>query len=133
MERPGNFGRYYTLAHLLGLEEQKEELVSQFTGGRTTYLHEMSLEEYRLMCNTLNSQMKSDYKDAGYELLKSNRRKTLIMMRDRLCFDTADWKHTNEFCMSPRICGKPFKELDSDELEALMRKIGAIASKKDKD
>src|SRR5574344_620325 len=99
MERPGNFGRYYALAHLLDLEEQKDELVSQFTGGRTTHLHEMSLEEYRLMCNTLNSQMKSGYKDAGYELLKSNRRKALIMMRYRLCFDTADWKHTDKFCM----------------------------------
>lgn len=43
--------------------------------------------------------------------------------------DTADWTRVNAFCRDPRIAGKEFRELDTEELNALNTKMRAIIRK----
>ena len=47
--------------------------------------------------------------------------------------DTTDWTKVNAFCQDTRIAGKPFKDLDFDELAALTRKMRAIKHKREKE
>ena len=45
--------------------------------------------------------------------------------------DTTDWTKVNAFCQDARIAGKPFKDLNFDELAALTRKMRAINHKRE--
>lgn len=52
MKRKRNYSRLYAIAKAKGidLEQHKETLVAQFTGGRTESLREMTPAEYEEMC-----------------------------------------------------------------------------------
>ena len=56
MKRKRNYSRLYAIAKAKGidLDEHKEVLVSQFTGGRTTSLRDMTPAEYEEMCECLH-------------------------------------------------------------------------------
>ena len=57
MKRKRNYSRLYAIAKAKGidLDEHKEVLVSQFTGGRTTSLRDMTPTEYEEMCECLQT------------------------------------------------------------------------------
>ena len=57
MKRKRNYSRLYAIAKAKGidLEEHKEVLVSQFTGGRTNLPSEMTPAEYEEMCECLQT------------------------------------------------------------------------------
>ena len=46
--------------------------------------------------------------------------------------NTADWKAVDAFCKDKRIAGKVFRELDTEELNALNAKIRAMRRKREK-
>lgn len=52
-----NYSRFYAIAKAKGidLDQHKETLVSQFTGGRTSSLREMTPAEYDVMCECLQT------------------------------------------------------------------------------
>lgn len=43
--------------------------------------------------------------------------------------DTSDWARVNDFCRNPRIAGKAFSQISSDELEQLAVKLRSIRRK----
>ena len=43
--------------------------------------------------------------------------------------DTTDWARINDFCRNPRISGKAFAQISSDELEQLAVKLRSIRRK----
>ena len=52
-----NYARFYILLNRLPTEDKDElkaSLVSQYTGGRTESLREMTVNEYDAMCETLH-------------------------------------------------------------------------------
>ena len=108
MKRKRNYSRFYAIAKAksIDLDQHKEVLVSQFTGGRTSSLREMTPAEYEEMCECLQTGK-------------------------RLGVDTADrtFAAVDEFCLDPRIAGKPFGMLTVDELQALVPKLEAILRK----
>lgn len=121
-----NFGRFYTaIRKLSGIGDRddfKRQMVSQFTNGRTDSLREMTRQEYDRCCESLEGQ--SRYK----EELRKERSATLKLMQ-KAGIDTSDWNRVNDFCRDPRIAGKEFARLTTDELSQLRRKIRAIDSK----
>ena len=54
MKRKRNYSRFYAIAKAksIDLDQHKEVLVSQFTGGRTSSLREMTPAEYEEMCES---------------------------------------------------------------------------------
>lgn len=123
-----NFARFYALLKRLP-EAEKENLVMQFTGGRTSRLHLMTEHEYRSMCDGMERAANSDVRRMS-RLLEMKRRRSAVLKRmQQIGVDTTDWNRVNAFLRHPRVAGKPLYELDGDELEALIPKLESIKKK----
>lgn len=127
MARPiKNYHRFYASFNKLPKcgtdEDAKAALVSQWTGGRTTHLHEMRVREYNDCCKALENML-------GYGDQRKRHRSICLHLMQELGVDTKDWQRINDFCSHPRICGKVFALLDIPELEALELKLRAIKRK----
>ena len=102
----------------------KEELVLQFTDGRTTSLREMTDTEYMQMVGALEEASAPSRAE-----LKRWRSSALLRI-GRLGINTIDnWDGINAFVSSSKIAGKPFYELRVPELQHLVRKLEAIEKK----
>ena len=121
-----NYRRFYALLNRLPVhdEEMKERLVQQYTDGRTTRLREMTAAEYQAMCDALDRSLKDGW-SIRREQLRKYRSAALTRMQ-RLGIDTSDWARINAFCRDPRIAGKEFAALSSEELDALTVKLRSI-------
>lgn len=130
-KRKYSYSRFYAIAKAKGidLDVHKEELISQFTNGRTTSLKDMKQKEYDEMCDCLQTGRKAgETADQHKSRLKAHRSDVLHRIQ-KLGIDTTDWNKVNEFCKNPRIAGKPFALLTIDELKALIPKLEAIRRK----
>lgn len=116
-----NFSQFYTLLRMLPGAD-KETLVHQYTGGRTTHLREMTAREYKLMCRDM-SRICDD--DRRREILRKKRSVCLRLMQ-QMGVDTGDWARVNSFCQNSRIAGKEFARISMDDLELLAVKLRAI-------
>ncbi len=124
MEKPVNdYRRFYAaLKRTPGYgdeEERKAGLVSTYTQGRTTHLHEMTSREYTEMCRAMENAQ-------DYVVRRKRQRSIVLHVMQRMGIDTSDWMRINDFCRNSRICGKDFGQLDIDELMALQKKLRAI-------
>ncbi len=128
-----SFSRLYAIARAKGidLEEHKEVLVSQFTGGRTTSLRDMTPTEYEEMCECLQTGKPVGESTTEYRERLRRARSAVLNRMQRLGVDTADrtFAAVNRFCMDSRIIGKPFGLLSLEELQALIPKLEAILRK----
>ena len=128
-----SFSRLYAIARAKGidLEEHKEVLVSQFTGGRTTSLRDMTPTEYEEMCECLQTGKPVGESTTEYRERLRRARSAVLNRMQRLGADTADrtFAAVNRFCMDSRIIGKPFGLLSLEELQALIPKLEAILRK----
>lgn len=121
-----NYGRFWTAFNSLRIpgdtEEYKRMFVSQFTGGRTDHLHEMTRAEYDRMCDAVEER-------SGRKAeLRKQRSRTLRLMQ-QMGIDTTDWAKIDDFCRNPRIMGKVFRHITVDEHGGLQRKLRAIMAK----
>lgn len=126
------YARFYAILNFMQApdkEELKAELVRQYTDGRTTSIREMSDREYDAMCDSLQQQSNS-YKsrEIAREELRRSRSAALHLMQKK-GIDTTDWDHVNAFCKNPRIAGKEFGKLTTDELDLLCIKLRIIRRK----
>lgn len=128
MDKGFNYAWFYALLKQLPGAD-KETLVEQYTGGRTTHLRQMTIKEYELMCSVM-AQV------AGYETRKEALRKELrrkrsvcLKLMQQLGVDTTDWARVDNFCMNPRLAGKPFRNISIEELEELSVKLRTIKRK----
>lgn len=122
-----DYARFYAL---LGKNPgvDKEEIVSQFTDGRTVHLHEMSRTEFNDMCDML--QYGSPAEQALQERRLRQARSTALLRIGRLGINTVDnWSGIDAFCLSPKIAGKKFAALSVDELRTLTTKLESIIRK----
>ena len=102
----------------------KDELVLQFTDGRTTSIREMTAGEFMQMVGALEEASAPSRAE-----LKRWRSSALLRI-GRLGINTIDnWDGINAFVSSSRIAGKPFYELKVPELQQLVRKLEAIERK----
>lgn len=121
-----NYHRFYASFNKLPKhgddEEAKAALVSQWTEGRTTHLHEMTVREYTNCCKALEQML-------GYGDQRKRHRSICLHLMQDLGIDTGDWQRVNDFCRHPRISGKEFAQLTIPDLEALAKKLRAIQRK----
>lgn len=128
-----NFARFYALLNnmQLGSDEQREEakqmFVNQYTDGRTRSLREMTTAEYLTMCTDLE-RLRGDVKNMLRDELR-HRRSVCLHLMQKIGIDTTDWSAVNNYCLSPRIAGAVFRELDIDSLENLALKLRIILKK----
>lgn len=127
-----NYARFYVLLNRLPAadrDELKAGLVSQFTGGRTESLREMSDKEYDAMCNELQQQEANRKARDLYREELRRRRSAVLHLMQKLGIDTTDWNRVDAYCSNPRISGKEFRRLTSDELETMAVKLRLILRK----
>lgn len=133
MKKKRNYSRLYAIAKAksVDLDQHKETLVSQFTDGRTSSLREMAPAEYEEMCECLQTGKLLGETSAAYKERLRRARSAALNRMQRLGVDTADRTFTavNDFCLDPRIAGKPFGMLTIEELQALVPKLEAILRK----
>ena len=128
-----NFARFYTLFNKLPCtgdrEEFKKSIVLQYTWNRTDSLREMTREEYGACCSALEKLAGQDeWRRKMREELRY-RRSVCLKLMQKLGIDTSDWARINDFCRHPRIAGKPFARITTEELEQLAVKLRGIQRK----
>nr|DAS98025.1 MAG TPA: Protein of unknown function (DUF1018) [Caudoviricetes sp.] len=100
----------------------KESLILQWTGGRTSSLREMDEREYNMMLRDLRSQVE--------DLTSKRKARSAVLKQMQLYgIDTTDWDAIDRFCCNPRIAGKRFSHLSVNELKVLRTKILSIRDK----
>lgn len=127
-----NYARFYVLLNRLPTpdrDELKAELVSQFTGGRTESLREMTDKEYDALCDELQRQDANRHAREVYRAELRRRRSNVLHLMQKLGVDTTDWNRVDAYCLHPRIAGKEFRKLTADELDTLAIKLRIILRK----
>lgn len=126
-----NYSRFYALCKAKGidLEQYKDDLISQFTRGRTTSLKDMKDSEYDEMCYCIQSGRHQSESRDDYVLRRKKMRSAVLKRIQQLGVDTTDFDKVNAFCQNSRIAGKPFGMLTIEELESLIPKLEAILRK----
>jgi len=102
-----------------GISEMKEELVSQYTEGRTTHLSDMTYQETQLLINNL----KGDDKRGRMV------RKMLSMAHEMLWEDEngkVDMERINAWCKKHTALHKSLDELETDVLPAVVTTFGKV-------
>lgn len=128
-----NFARFYASFNKLPYngdrEEFKKSIVMQYTWNRTDSLREMTRKEYGACCSALEKLAGQDvWRRKMCEELRY-RRSVCLKLMQKLGIDTADWARINDFCRHPRIAGKPFARITTEELEQLAVKLRGIQRK----
>lgn len=103
---------------------EKDEIVLQFTNGRTTHLHLMTEDEYRRMVWMMDGIVAGERR----EVLRK-RRSVCLKLLQEIGVDTTDWARVNAYCMNARIAGMAFGEISAEGLKALAVKLRAILRK----
>lgn len=119
-----SYGRFYgVLRALKGYE--KEDAVFDYTNGRTTHLNDLSDSEYTGLCNHLESLSIADAekKEAGSKVL------TLLAKLGYPAYDAEGWRAVDNYLLHPRIAGKKYRDLSTEERRALIPKLNSILSK----
>lgn len=128
-----NFSRFYALFNKLPYEGDREEfkksIVMQYTWNRTDSLREMTSREYEACCSGLEKLSGQD--EWRRKLRDELRRKRSVCLKlmQKLGIDTSDWARINDFCRHPRIAGKAFAQITTEELEQLAVKLRSIERK----
>lgn len=130
MRKVENFARFYALLKRMPTEAQghKEEIVFSYTNGRTSSLREMTNLEYQTMCNAL--QGGGDKSSNEGEDKKRRLRRALLCTIDEYGIDSNDWEKVNSFCLSPRVAGKVFSKLSTEEILVIIPKVKRMITKK---
>ena len=118
-----NYKRFYTLLKAMPIYAEKEALVASASGGRTTSLRELSLDEYNALCASMEAQV-------GYKDTLRKTRSAALKLMTQMGVNTASWAVVNAFVEQPRIAGKPFARLSIQELQQLSRKLRSIMRKR---
>lgn len=129
-----SFSRFYGLVnhrHIKDVKGVKETLVSSFTNGRTTSLHEMTVAEYETMCKSLEGQEVERKRRRKTSELRKWRHTCLKLLKD-VGVDTNDWSVINAYVSSKKLTGKKFNALGVDELVALSRQLRMIQKHQEK-
>lgn len=128
-----NFARFYASFNKLPYngdwEEFKKSIVLQYTWNRTDSLREMTSKEYEACCAALEKLTGQDEWRQKLRDELRRRRSTCLKLMQKLGIDTSDWARINDFCRNPRIAGKPFSQITSDELDELAVKLRSIQRK----
>lgn len=127
-----NYARFYVLLNRMpstDREELKSGLIRQFSDGRTDSLKELTDKEYTAMCDEMQRLIGGDKAREIYREELRRKRSTVLHLMQKMGIDTSDWDRVNNYCLHPRIAGKEFRKLTTDELDVLAIKLRMISRK----
>lgn len=127
-----NYARFYVLLNRLPTEDKDElkaSLVSQYTGGRTESLREMTVNEYDAMCDAMQQTAGGYRAREIYREELRRKRSAVLRQLQKIGVDTTDWNRVDAYCMNPRIAGKEFRKLTAEELDTVNIKLRIIQRK----
>lgn len=125
--KKNDYSRFYALLKKHP-EADKEELVLDFTNGRTTHVSQMKRDEFTALCDML--QYGSEQEQQARNIALKKARSAALLRIGRLGIQTIDnWDGINAFVQNPKIAGKKFYDLTVDELKSLVNKLEAIIRK----
>lgn len=108
---------------------QKREILLRLTDGRTDTTKELTMKEAVYLCGYINGA-KSESRELTISERELKKYRSAVLKRmQRIGVDTTDWGAVNAYCLSPRIAGKKFRELDVQELIQLIPKLESILKK----
>ncbi len=116
-----NYAIFYALLRQLP-GASKEELVLQWTNGRTDSLRAMEGTEYNAMLRAMKGEATND-------AARKRARSAALKQMQLYGVDTSDWNAVDRFCSSSKIAGKKFSHLTIGELQALRRKLLSMQNK----
>ena len=121
--------RLHTIYRSQGIDdEQKRNILLSLTDGRANTTKELPYSEAMYLTGYLNGQNNNREITVGEREIKKQRSAVLKRLQ-WIGVDTTDWGAVNAYCLSPRISGKKFRELDVEELIHLIRKLESILKK----
>lgn len=126
MTNKGNHGKFYALLRQMP-EADKEMLVFQFSGKKTSSLREFSENqprEYRRMIDYMQTEVNKRTQAETKHL-----RSAILYRLQKYGIDTTNWNSVNRFMQQPRIAGKRLYELSVVEMKALIPKMESILAK----
>lgn len=132
--KPENYGAFYSLLNRLPTSDRdvlKESIVLQYTDNRTSSLREMSIQEYNAAVAGMQKLVPPTYQEQLIKIRRQKRSSVLHQMQ-LMGIDTSNWDKVNSFCQNSRIAGKAFRDLDCEELDALLVKLRVIRRKREK-
>lgn len=106
----------------------REDLVWQFTDGRTSSMREMTDAEFDELCACIGEKNRQEQHYLQEKIRKA--RSSVLLRIARIGINTIDnWDEVNAFLLSPKIAGKLLYEMNIDELNELIKKLEAISRK----
>lgn len=128
-----NYSRFYASFNKLPYDgdrdELKQSLVVSHTNGRTDSLREMTDAEYHQLCENIERKVlgSADSIRAREEIRR--KRSIVLKLLQSYGVESSIWSEVDKFCLQPRIAGKKFRDLKTEELDTLTRKMRAIINK----
>lgn len=120
------YTEFFKYAQKLGItDDDRAEMVRNYTGGRTSSLRELSDSELTTLTDHIALQHKLS--------IRSRRSVVLGIIQEMIgkCITRSEWWNAvDKICTNPRIAGKPFKELSIAELDKVAVKLRVIARKR---
>lgn len=128
-----NYAAFYSLLNRMPTSDReglKQNIVLQYTEGRTSSLRDMTPEEYLAAVAGMRKLVLPTERER-FIMERKKKRSAVLHQMQLLGVDTANWERVNSFCRDSRIAGKEFRELDCEELDALLVKIRTIRRKRE--
>ncbi len=126
-----NFARFWHLLSIIPLggltpQEFKQQIVSEFTAGRTDSLRQTTPAEFRDIITRLEA-LYDRARDSRHALRRA--RSQSLHLLQQIGVDTHSWPDINRFCLSPRIAGAEFGELSFQQQLDLAKRLRMILKK----
>ncbi len=81
------------------------------------------------MCNDMERVAGFDKRREAIRKELRRKRSMCLKLMQQLGIDTTDWARVDNFCLNPRLAGKPFRNISIEELEELSVKLRIIKRK----
>lgn len=81
------------------------------------------------MCNDMERVAGFDERREAIRKELKRRRSVCLKLMQQVGVDTTDWARVDNFCLHPRLAGKPFRNISIEELDDLAVKLRTIKRK----
>lgn len=129
---PRMIGHLHGLYRSHGLDEETHRsMILDLTNGRTDSTRDLTYNEAQYLSGYIQGAAHENRDLSIGERAIKRQRSGVLKRMQLLGVNTTDWESVNTFLCDARIAGKPLYKLDSDELQAVIKRLEAILKKRD--
>lgn len=128
----GLIGHLHGLYARYGLDEEtRRGMILDLTKGRTDSTRDLTYSEGQYLSGYIQGAVHENRDlSVGERGIKRQRSGVLVRLQ-KLGIDTTDWDSVNACLCDKRIAGKPLYKLNSEELQAVIRRLEQILKTRD--